>query len=432
MLRRLGHRLTTVPREQHYSHIQMDDQLRHPSHKDNRKIFPGLQEDHMMVSAGFLDFCIYMWRKTCRYAKRTASRALMQVLSNILAAKVVRNTPQRSFNNTVIVANLGSNNGIAMGALYQYKAMKELGVNVTLLDVSEKFDKHYHSAVIAKASIFIMHCGGPETVLLLRKVMPNPAGAYRIAYWAWELPDPAPDWIGYDRLVDEIWTPSEFSRDSIAKMTNKPIHVVPHYIQSNLQRRSFNQEVFKVLVLADSRSSFARKNPAGAIRAFRSAFSDSTSAHLIVKFSGRSADISYFIKEMGIDKVRNVTIIESHLTSGEMVDLFRSADVLLSLHRSEGFGLPMLEAMACGTPVIATAWSGSTDFLNSDNSYPIRYNLVPVEDPYQIYSKSCWADPDIPMATNLLKYLQLNKGDLEAKSEACFRYFVENCPRYPL
>lgn len=339
---------------------------------------------------------------------------------------------ERSFRKTVIVANLGLHNGIAMGARYQYDLLKNLGLNVSVLDTSRAKDQTYVAGLCEGASVFIFHCGAPETVFSLRRIMPYAAKAYRIAYWAWELPDPEPSWRGYDSLVDEIWTPSRFSRDSIAKIMSKPLFVAPHFIEPKPSRRQANREVFKVLVMADSRSSFSRKNPAGAVRAFQEAFQDSPSAQLLIKLSGRENEIQSFIDQTKIAGRPNISIIQSKLSTQEMAELYRSVDVVLSLHRSEGFGLPMLEAMSCGTPVIATNWSGNSEFIDRSNGYPIDFKLVEVEDEYKIYTISHWADPDIGMAARTLQDLYRDRDKVEAMSRDCFQFVAENYPRMPL
>lgn len=353
----------------------------------------------------------------------------LQVTQNL---RFGRRERDRSFRKTVIVANVGIHNGIAMGARYQYDLLKNLGVNVAVLDTSRAKDKLYVAGICEGASVFIFHCGAPETVHSLKRIMPYASKVYRIAYWAWELPDPEPSWKGYDSLVDEIWTPSQFSRDSISKITSKPIFVVPHFIAPKPRRREPNRETFKILVMADSRSSFSRKNPAGAVRAFQEAFQGSPSAQLLIKLSGRENEIQTFIDQTSIAGCSNISIILSKLSVQEMIELYQSVDVVLSLHRSEGFGLPMLEAMSCGTPVIATNWSGNSEFIDHSNGYPIDFKLVEVDDEYKIYTRSHWADPDVTMAAKTLRRLYHDRDKVEAMSRDCFRFVADNYPRTPL
>ena len=363
--------------------------------------------------------------------KNAAASALSRGLRALILARYPTKPVARSFDRVVIAAPLAWDNGIARGARYQYAAMREVGINVSMLDVSDGSKNPFLSTEHRPGSLYIVHCGGPQTSNLMWSIMPQAADAYKVAYWAWELPDPAPDWRGYDALVDEIWTPSEFSRASIAKQSSKPIHVVPHFIKAQAERRKQSGDTFRVLVMADSRSSFSRKNPAGAIRAFGKAFASSTAAHLYVKLSGRPDEIAAFTKEMGIAGSQNITIINEKLSNDEMIQLFRSVDIMLSLHRAEGFGLPMMEAMSCGTPVMATAWSGNADFLHQSNGFPVDYKLIPVNDRYSIYTNSVWADPSVESAAAMLRELSQNRDRLEAMSIASYQYISDNKPSFP-
>nr|WP_246504175.1 glycosyltransferase [Plastoroseomonas arctica] len=155
--------------------------------------------------------------------------------------------------------------------------------------------------------------------------------------------------------------------------------------------------------MADSRSSFTRKNPAAAIAAFRAAFHGSDAARLIVKLNGSGPEVDTL--RDGLRDLPHVTVIDTFLNEEGLARLYRSADVLLSLHRAEGFGLPMLEAMAHGLPVIGTGWSGNMDFMTEANSLLVPYRLVPVEDNAAIYSGSVWAEPDVAAAAEMLARL---------------------------
>ena len=120
----------------------------------------------------------------------------------------------------------------------------------------------------------------------------------------------------------------------------------------------------------------------------------------------------------------NIEFIDGFLDGEAMKGLFRSSDVLLSLHRAEGFGIPMLEAMAQGVPVVATGWSGNMDFTNETNSILIPSVPIPVDDEsvYFNYSASYWADPDESAAAEALRQLRINQDLLDHLAEQawCF------------
>ncbi|HQT79941.1 MAG TPA: glycosyltransferase [Rhodopila sp.] len=255
-------------------------------------------------------------------------------------------------------------------------------------------------------SAYIFHAGGPQLANLIASVLPAAATAYRVGYWAWELPDPPRDWTGCDRHVSEIWTPSTFSRDSLGKQSNHRIEVVPHFIRAEPARRRDWSVPFTVLALADSRSSWSRKNPEGAVRAFRNAFGKSSSARLLLKLSGPASDVDLFvasIRHLLLDT--NVEILRERLDTAALRRLYRTADALLSLHRAEGYGLPMHEAMAQGIPVVATGWSGNLDYMSPDDSCLVPCQLVPVCDVSGVYDQSLWAEPDLDAAALYLRRL---------------------------
>jgi glycosyltransferase involved in cell wall biosynthesis len=156
-------------------------------------------------------------------------------------------------------------------------------------------------------------------------------------------------------------------------------------------------------------SSFARKNPLASIEAFRKAFGDDPSTRLIVKISNSEtfpSGLSSLMKAIG--SAPNIVLIDRTISGTEMEALYRESDLLISLHRSEGFGLTIAEAMLRGLPVVATNWSGNIDFLNTSNGFPIPYLLVSAEDLQGTYHHPYmkWADADVEAAAEALRHLR--------------------------
>jgi glycosyltransferase involved in cell wall biosynthesis len=340
---------------------------------------------------------------------------------------------ERRFDRVVIVAALAKQNGITRGAFLQWQALLRQGVDAELVDATPALRNPLFRVKHRPGTAYVFHSAGPQTASLIGAMLPAVAGAWRIGYWAWELPDPPADWAGCDNTLDEIWTPSRFSRDSLQRMMRKPIDVVPHYMPPQSARRQRNAEApFTVLTMADSRSSLSRKNPAGAIKAFTEAFGDSPCAHLILKLSGRVDEMDAFIATLDGGLGHNVEVVRNYLDEAGLAALYDRADVLLSLHRAEGFGLPMLEALTRGIPVVATAWSGNTDFTDDLNSIPVPCALVAVDDPAAIYSGSCWAEPDVSAAAFGLRRLADDDALYQRMAEAAHRSVVSTTPYFPL
>jgi glycosyltransferase involved in cell wall biosynthesis len=147
-----------------------------------------------------------------------------------------------------------------------------------------------------------------------------------------------------------------------------------------------------------------RKNPLGLIAAFRKAFGSTDDATLLIK-SSRVNDEGLAMMKDAADGA-SVSVIDTVVTREEVNALYRACDCYVSLHRSEGFGLTIAEAMVVAKPVIATGFSGNMDFMTTQNSYPVRYNMKAIERDHPPYRKGWqWADPDLDHAAELMRHV---------------------------
>jgi len=172
---------------------------------------------------------------------------------------------------------------------------------------------------------------------------------------------------------------------------------------------SVGRRPFTVLVILNIASSFERKNPCTAIKAFRQAFGDDPACRLIVKHSNASAyPKALQLMAEAAGGASNVVFLSEVMDAAGIDRLYAEADVVMSLHRAEGFGLVVAEAMLRGIPVVATAWSGNTDFLTHETGIPVGYNLVPAQDPQNTYEhpNMSWADANINEAAEALRTLR--------------------------
>lgn len=250
---------------------------------------------------------------------------------------------------------------------------------------------------------------------------------YSIGYWAWELPD-FPDSICESfQYLNEVWVPTTFVLDSVSKKSPIPVLRIPHAIQLSpvpwLTRQSFGlpEKPFLFLSMFDTHSIQARKNPEGAIRAFKLAFRpDDPSVGLVIKVNNPHSFTEHTerLREL-TEGYPQIYLIEETMERGKVNALIQAADAFVSLHRSEGFGLVMAEAMYFGKPVIATYWSGNTDFMNPSNSCPVEYSFVPVGEnwgPYEAYQ--IWAEPSIEHAAYYMRKLVEDSSWRKRISEA--------------
>jgi glycosyltransferase involved in cell wall biosynthesis len=167
------------------------------------------------------------------------------------------------------------------------------------------------------------------------------------------------------------------------------------------------RERFRVVNIFHFGSSFERKNPLGLVQAFRGAFGDDPGAELVLKtsYGDRHGDEKARLIA-AVNGAGNIRLIDEVWGEDRIGALVRSADVYASLHRSEGFGLPLAEAMMAETPVIATNWSGNIDFCPSEQIYPVDYDLVPFRDDHPDYAQVAdarWAEPVIAHASQQLR-----------------------------
>jgi len=253
--------------------------------------------------------------------------------------------------------------------------------------------------------------------------MPYFDGHYNIGCWVWELDEFPEEWARMAYYLDEIWTPSDFSFQAVSKSILKtvkiPVTKIPHCISlspspenipigKDAVRRILNipTDVFTLLFIFDFQSEIERKNPFAVIEAFKKAFLPSDKAMLFLKTSHSEFNKKEFYRLLNLIKGYNVTIVDSVYSKEHVYSLINACDCYVSLHRSEGFGLTMAEAMALGKPVIATGYSGNMDFMNKGNSFPVGYRLTEVDGDYGAYKKgNVWAEPDIDEAAYFMRYV---------------------------
>ncbi len=238
---------------------------------------------------------------------------------------------------------------------------------------------------------------------------------YNIAFWLWELEEFPKEYIETIKFFDEIWTPSEFASSSIRKVTDKPVYTIPYYVLADTDKR-FNREYFHLpedkflyLVMYDTNSTMERKNPVGTLMAYKRAFLGSTAnVGLVIKVNNATVQDLQVIREQ-LGDCKNIYLITQTLDKIQVNSLIADVDVFVSLHRAEGFGLVMAEAMLVGTVCVATDWSSNTEFMSADSACMVPYCKTPIQKSAGNYKKGCvWAEPDVGVAAAYMRYLYEN------------------------
>ena len=323
----------------------------------------------------------------------------------------------------VVAGALRAASGLGRSAKLCLDALRMAGEHVAALDLTASLRQPAGDAppdameAAAGPGTLILHVNAPLTGLALLAIgRRRLAGKRIVGYWAWELPEVPPEWRLGVRLVHEIWVPSAFTAAAVAPIAgDRAVHIVPHpvAVEPAPPRPARDPAApFTVLCMFDASSSIARKNPHGAIEAFRRAFGDDPGARLLVKTRRLDSVPEEHARLVALADAPNISLIDATLDAPALDALYGGADVMLSLHRAEGFGLSIAEAMRRGLPVIATDWSGSTDFVSAEVGVPIPFALVPAEDAQRTYHYPSlrWAEPDLDAAAAALRRLRADPG----------------------
>ena len=352
-----------------------------------------------------------LWRRLPLQGRRRLLGALGRLLAPIPDAMPKHPTP-----GIAVAGEFSRISGLSEAARLTVMGLRALGHAPRMVDVSWR-GEGLGGVALTPGMPLIVHVNAPDMpVALLRLGRAAARNRKIIGAWAWELPAPAPDWFAGARYVHEIWAPSHFAAQALesllpgrVRVVTPPLAVAPPQ-PSRLDRATFgwSTDAVVVLVVFDLASSFVRKNPLAAIAAFRGAFGDDPRFSLVLKIGNpHHFPADFTAIRAAVAEARNIRLMTQTLPVADLHALMACADIVLSLHRSEGFGLVLAEAMLLGRPVIATGWSGNLDFMDVTSAALIRARLVPAADPRGVYSVpgAVWAQPSLGAAMGALLHL---------------------------
>ncbi|MCC4597576.1 glycosyltransferase [Xanthomonas campestris pv. phormiicola] len=246
--------------------------------------------------------------------------------------------------------------------------------------------------------------------------------AYKIGYTMLETTGVPKEWVDGCNLMDELWVPSEFNKWTFKRSGVKvPINVMPlglvdtNYFNPEIRGEPI-PEIFTFLSIFEWGE---RKSPETLLRAFNRAFRVTDPVVLICKYSNRDPGVnpSAIVAALNLDPEGGRIVYSENESPPyyQVAQLYRSANCFVLPTRGEGWGMPILEAMACGVPVIASYWSAQQCFLDDDNSYPLQVSLIPAEAKCPYYLGFEWALPDEQHLVSLLRHVYQNPTEAVEK-----------------
>lgn len=261
--------------------------------------------------------------------------------------------------------------------------------------------------------INIIHINPPELPVIFSELGSAVwAGHYNVGFWLWELEEFPPQWQPAFNLFNELWVPSEFISHCLRKSTNIPIVTMPYGLSAEYDpacgRDFFGlpPDKFLFLTAADGFSILDRKNPLGAVQAYAKAFEpNDKGVGLVIKVRNASFTFIDQVKTI-LNGYPNIFYLTEEMNKQQVNSLIKHVDAFVSLHRAEGFGLVLAEAMLLDTPCVATNWSSNTEFMTPETAALVDYRLVELTctiGPYRRGQR--WADPNLNQAADHMRRL---------------------------
>jgi glycosyltransferase involved in cell wall biosynthesis len=333
----------------------------------------------------------------------------------------MRRFPPKTPSGLNVAGFLSAESGIGQSARNLFTAAELTGMPVRAVELRHSPSRTADLALAWKTRTKFLYdttliIAQPDSDLpFFRKIFRSGSHPKRvIGYWTWEFESVPSFWKTHASLYDQIWVPSNFVKDALQKSLDLPVSILPPPLRSiSHEVIPMEEGIFTFFFQFDYYSGFERKNPLGIIEAFSQAFSPGEPARLIIKCTNAPIDPANHARLLeAIGGKKNITLIDGYTDRATTDGMLASCDVFVSLHRSEGFGLSIVEAMSLGKPVIATGYSGNMDYMNENNSFPVGFTLTELAKDFGPYKRGgVWAEPDIHHASTAMRSAYHQRDD---------------------
>lgn len=320
-------------------------------------------------------------------------------------------------------------------------------VNLTLGVTSFENQKTTHGKEFATIQSLVSKPGVDYKINIVHLTPENyptkrEPGKYNIGYTTWEADLLPGKWTDLCNLMDEIWVPSTWNVEVFKRSgVTKPIHVVPHVVPIPDMSDAHH------LTMAPDNETFVfysifqwieRKNPVALLKAYLTEFSPSEKVVLAIKsYRVNTSSMEQEVIKSDIKQIKKMLNLPQYPPIMFFGDLFpaehikgfhQRGDCFVLAHHGEGFGIPHAEAMALGKPVIATGYSGNTEFMNKENSFLIDYQISPVSGMIfpNYHGHMNWADPSVGHLKQLMRYVFQHRNEAKKVGEVAHKYIQDN------
>ena len=344
------------------------------------------------------------------YRARLPFRRQRWTSENIARAKDFAKDPAARLTSGPAIAfgEFSGAHGLGRAASYDLRILRERHVTLTAIDIGPYLEGLRPEPLDLAGPIENVYflCPPDTYGTICRLLRPcDIAQAYRVGRWVWETPLFPEAWRFATRLVHEVWTPSESCAGTFRPAVDVPVRVIPHAVtpppDSGIDMRArlgIGRDTFMGLAVMDIRSCPQRKNPWAHVRAWKAAYGDDPLYVLVMKLrvSKRTRVVLDELREL-IGSATNIRLVTTDMTDDEIAALHHASDLYLSLHRSEGFGLNIYEALLLGKRVVATHWSANAEYgPRFPNYIGVPYRMTQYRDWTGHYAEASfeWAEPD--------------------------------------